>query len=115
VRIFIVAGQWKCNLPDEHHAVSNQETFAFVNMCCRLHLICETVDVWSTFANEGQLQNFVMVLLRARKACAQEDAKKFHHSGEEAGYMGDEYREVDLDAITGDILKNLEFYEIEVG
>lgn len=80
----------------------------------RLHLICESVDVWSTFANERHLQNFVMVLLRAGKACALKDAKKLHHSGKEAGCMGiKEYRIVDLYAITEDILNNLEFYEIE--
>jgi len=57
-----------------------------------------------------------MVLLRAGKACALKDAKKLHHSGEEAGCMGiKEYRKVDLYAITEDILNNLEFYEIEVG
>lgn len=72
--------------------------------------------MWSTFANEEHLKNFVMVLLRTGKARALEDAEKLHYSGEEAGCMGvNEYSKVDLDAITEDLLKNLEFYEIEVG
>lgn len=72
--------------------------------------------MWSSFANEGDLQNFVMVLLRTGKSRALEDANKLHYSGEEAGCMGvQEYRKVDLDVITEDVLKNLEFYEIEVG
>lgn len=72
--------------------------------------------MWSAFANEEHLKNFVMVLLRTGKGCASEGAKKRHYSGEEAGSMGvEEYREVDLHAITEDILKNLDFFEIEVG
>lgn len=80
----------------------------------RWRLICETVDVWSAFANEEHLKNFVMVLLRTGKACALEGAKKYHYSGEETGSMAvEEYREADLHVITEDILKNLDFYEIE--
>jgi hypothetical protein len=72
--------------------------------------------VWSAFANEEHLKNFVMVLLRTGKACALEGAKKYHYSGEETGSMAvEEYREADLHVITEDILRNLDFYEIEVG
>ncbi|KAG0565292.1 hypothetical protein KC19_8G179700 [Ceratodon purpureus] len=80
----------------------------------RWRLICETVDVWSAFANEEHLQNFVMVLLRTGKGCASKGAKKRHYSGEEAGSMGvEEYREMDLHVITEEILTNLDFFEIE--
>lgn len=80
----------------------------------RLHLICETVDVWSTFANERHVQNFVMVLLRAGKACSLEDALMFHDTVGEAGSVDvEEFKTVDLKAITKGIFNNLEFYEIE--
>ena len=83
---------------------------------CRWLLVCETVDVWSAFASEEHLKNFVMVLLRTGKACELEGTKKRHDSDEEASFMGiEEYRDVDLPIVTKDILKNLDFYEIEVG
>ena len=62
------------------------------------------------FANEEHLKNFVMVLLRTRKACKLECTKKRHDSNEETSFMGiDEYRDVDLPVVTKDILKNFNF------
>lgn len=72
--------------------------------------------MWSAFADDEHLKNFVMVLLRTGKSCALKGAKKRDHSGEDADFMGvEEYREVDLHVITEGILKNLDFYEIKVG
>lgn len=61
--------------------------------------------MWSAFANDDHLKNFVMELLRSGRAGA---SKQLHCSGEEA-------RKVDLDVVTETTLRNIEFYEIEVG
>lgn len=73
------------------------------------------MDVWSTFANEEQLKSFVMALLHIGKSRILDDAHNLHNSEEVNGAISvEESREVDLKDITDDLLKNLDFYELEV-
>lgn len=80
----------------------------------RWRLICDTVDVWSTFANEEQLKNFVMALLHIGKGRVLDDAKNPHIPEEgDCSVSVEESRDEDLEDITDGLLKNLDFYELE--
>lgn len=73
------------------------------------------MDVWSTFANEEQLKNFVMALLHIGKGRVLDDAKNPHIPEEgDCSVSVEESRDEDLEDITDGLLKNLDFYELEV-